>query len=81
MAPASGDEVVGVATVDSAFHTPHSALESAALKRSTDGYGREIFIEKDGMNGKPDIWYYFDSKGRKRRKVRKGHGVFIETLE
>jgi hypothetical protein len=55
--------------------------KTSGLRRSFDAYGREIFIEKDGMNGKPDIWYDFDSKGRKRLKLRKGNTVLIEKLE
>jgi hypothetical protein len=66
---------------DSAFRTPHSAIESFALKRSTDGYGREIFVETEDPNGKPMVWYQYDSKGTKFRNERKGFGVIREAVD
>ena len=51
------------------------------LSIRTDDYGREIFIEKDGANGKPAIWYDFDlQKGRKRR-IRVCTYLFMDHLD
>ncbi len=48
---------------------------TSGLKRSLDAYGKEIFVEKEAANGKPMVWYNFDSKGRKKRWERKGNAI------
>ncbi|MFN0278534.1 MAG: AAA family ATPase [Pyrinomonadaceae bacterium] len=52
------------------------------LKRGFDGYGREIFIEKeDEYTGKPIIWYNYDSKKRVRRFERDVAGILVKMVE
>ena len=52
------------------------------LKRGVDGYGRDIFIEKEcEYNGRPIIWYQYDSKGNLYRKERDSLGISITRLE
>lgn len=56
--------------------------EMAGIKRSFDGYGREIFIEREDERGEPLIWTVTESKGNKFRKVRKPNiGIFVERVE
>jgi len=52
------------------------------LKRGVDGYGREMFIEKEfEYNGKPIVWYQYDSKGKLIRKDRSTWGITISRPE
>ena len=52
------------------------------LRRGVDGNGREIFIEKEyEHDGKPIIWYQYDSKGNLYRKERDSLGIDIKRLE
>ena len=51
-----------------------------SLKRSLDGYGREIFVESEDANGKPMVWYKVDSNGTKFRHERKGFAVIGERV-
>jgi len=53
----------------------------AGLTLRLDGYGREIFVEEMGTNGKPTVWYDYDSKGRRKRWTRKLDGIFGELAE
>lgn len=48
------------------------------LKYGIDGYGREIYIQSQDVNGKPMIWYRIDRNGRKTRCERK---LFATTQE
>jgi len=45
-----------------------------------DGYGREISVEKETPDGKPLIWYEYDSKGTKLRRERRGFAVISERI-
>jgi len=76
--PGNGSEPVGATTgslspLDSQLSTQNPMH---GLKLSYDGYGHEIFVEKEAYDGKPVIWYNFDSKGRKKRWERKCNGIF-----
>ncbi len=62
--------------------TEAGGSDTPGLKRSLDGYGREIFIEEEAENGEPLIWYQYDSKGNKHRKTRKPNvGILVERVE
>lgn len=58
--------------------TSHSCPERPALlghlKRSFDKNDREIFVEKEDENGKPIVWYYYDTTGQLSRYENKGWG-------
>jgi len=48
------------------------------LKHGVDGYGRDMFIEKEQHHdGKPIVWYQYDSKGKVIRKDRDSWGISI----
>ncbi len=72
----------------SAFRIPQSALFLASLRRRSvydlerdiNGYGREIWVESRYNDGRPSIWYEFDSKGRKIRRERDAIGINLKTL-
>ena len=52
------------------------------LKHGIDGYGREIFIEKEyEHNGKPEVWYQHDSKNNLIKKTRTTWGITITHPE
>ena len=40
------------------------------MKLAEDGYGRAIWIEEKGADGRPWIFYRYDSKGRLKRYSR-----------
>ena len=46
-----------------------------------DAYGRFIWIEKTGHDGKPDVYYKYDSKGRLMKHTRKIFGYEITPAE
>jgi hypothetical protein len=50
-------------------------LNNSGLKHSYDGYGRDIFIEKETDDGKPQIWYRRAPSGTIHRSERKGFGI------
>ena len=50
------------------------------LSTCLDGYGREIFVESEDVNGKPMIWYQYDEKGNKTCHKRGLFGVKVEHL-
>lgn len=58
---------------------PFSTLNSR-LSIRLDAYGREIFVEREDANGKPMVWYQYDSKGVKYRRERKGFAVLSEAV-
>ena len=52
------------------------------LKHGIDGYGKDIYIEKEcPVTGRPIIWYKFDKKGRKLRHVRGNLCIRTEQLD
>ncbi|MEO7155928.1 MAG: AAA family ATPase [Vicinamibacterales bacterium] len=52
------------------------------LKRGVDGYGRERFIEKEEEhNGRPILWYQYNSDGNLYRKERDSLGITLKRLE
>lgn len=51
------------------------------LERSYTALGKEIFIEKRGPNGQPDIWYSHDTKGNRMRHVRKDYAIFVTLVD
>ncbi len=70
----------------SAFRAPPSAIPWAAgmgriritdLKRGLNDYGKEIFIESEDERGKPQVWYWLDSKRRFNRSERKASGGIV----
>lgn len=51
------------------------------LKHGIDGYGRDVFILKEQHHdGKPLVWFQYDSKGKIIRKDRDSWGVSITHL-
>ena len=44
------------------------------LKRVFNEYGKEMFVEKEYSDGKPQVWYEFDNKGHKHRWEHRGDG-------
>jgi hypothetical protein len=50
-------------------------LNNSGLKHSYDGYGRDIYIEKETDDGKPKIWYRRAPSGTIHRSERKGFGI------
>lgn len=66
-------------------HSSHSCAERPALlghlKRSFDKNDREIFVEKEDENGKPIVWYMYDTTGQLSRCERKGVGVIGRHLD
>lgn len=75
------DSQAEIEDIDDASLAEESENPKPGLKRSIDGYGREIFIESEDANGKPMIWYQYDSKGNKFRHERKGFAVIGERVE
>lgn len=73
--------VVSDEIVPDAFVTPasHSCAERPALlghlKRSFDKNDREIFVEREDENGRPIVWYMYDTTGQLRRCEFKGFGT------
>lgn len=45
------------------------------LKRSLDKNYREIFVEREDENGKPIVWYMYDTTGQLSRYEYKGFGA------
>ena len=56
-----------------------SALDR--LKKAEDAYGRSIWIEKVGYDGRPDVYYKYDSKGRLKKHTRKIFGYVVTPAE
>jgi hypothetical protein len=56
-----------------------SALDR--LKRAEDAYGREIWIETVGYDGRPDVYYRYDSDGRLMKHARKVFGYVVTPAE
>jgi hypothetical protein len=51
------------------------------LKRAKDGYGRPIWVEEKGHDGKPNVFYRYDSKGRLMKYTRKIFGYSVTAAE
>lgn len=51
------------------------------LRRSEDGYGREIWVERMGKDKKPDIFYRYNSKGRLMKYSRTLYGYSVDEAE
>ena len=51
------------------------------LRRSEDGYGREIWVETMGTDGKPDVFYRYNSKGRLMKFARTLYGYSVSEAE
>ena len=62
---------------DSESEIPHS---EPPLRLSHDGYGREIYVEREDQNGKPMVWYRRETKGAKIRFTRKNTCTDIERV-
>lgn len=56
-----------------------SALDR--LKKGKDGYGRTIWIEGMETDGKPEIYYAYDSNGRLMKHTRDLYGYTITHAE
>lgn len=53
---------------------PVRAALLSHLKRSFDNNDREIFVEREDENGKPIVWYLYDTTGQLSRYENKGFG-------
>jgi hypothetical protein len=51
------------------------------LKRAEDAYGRPIWIEKVGRDGRPDVYYKYGSKDRLMKHTRKTFGYAVTPAE
>lgn len=51
------------------------------LKRGVDGYGREIFILEEQNDGRPNVWFEYDSNGKLLRKERDTYGPKIKHID
>jgi len=56
-----------------------SALDR--LRMTEDAYGRVIWIEKTGHDGKPVVYYKYNSKGRLMKHTRKIFGYDVTPAE
>lgn len=55
--------------------------DKPALKCRLDGYGHEMWVEKEDGTGKPLLWYTVSPKGVIRRRERQpGGGIICQTL-
>lgn len=69
------EDVVPDAFVSQASHScPERPALLGHLKRSFDKNDREIFVEKEDENGKPLVWYMYDTTGQLTRYEFKGFG-------
>jgi hypothetical protein len=50
------------------------------LERDINGYGREIWVESRYPTGKPIIFYEFDDKGNKIRRIHSTWGHDVKNL-
>ena len=50
----------------------------ANMEHSTDDYGREIFVEHRTGDGRPAVWYQYNSAGILQKKTRNANGIQIE---
>jgi hypothetical protein len=73
------DEGVGPEPEGFVSRASHSCAERPAflghLKRSFDKNDREIFVEREDENGKPIVWYMYDTTGQLSRYEFKGFGA------
>jgi len=51
------------------------------LRHTLDAYGRNIWIESEDNNGKPTLWYRYDSKNRLCRMENKGYFITTTRVE
>ncbi len=51
------------------------------LEREFDGYGRIQYIESRDPNGKPDLWYAYNSSGKPQKYERKGYAIIRSDIE
>lgn len=56
-----------------------SALDR--LRRGEDGYGRPIWIEEMDSDGKPNIFYRYNTSGRLMKYTRTLYGYSITPAE
>lgn len=56
-----------------------SALDR--LRRGEDGYGRAIWIEKMGKDGKPFVFYRYETNGRLMKYTRGLYGYSVSPAE
>ena len=55
--------------------------EGKPLELMEDAYGKPIYVEEfQDHDGKPKIWYNYDSNGRRKRWERKGHGGVFGSM-
>jgi AAA domain len=73
----AAEVLIGPAGEAQLRRTSNGAAEEG-LKRATDGYDREIFIEKEDERGQPLVWYRFDKHGNKFRHERRGTSIMID---
>jgi len=62
--------------------SPHARRPALppGLRRSLDGYDREIFIEQQDPLGRPTIWYQYDGNTLKRME-RQGFAIVVSRVE
>ncbi len=71
--------VAAAGAVEELTGGPETEPLDMGLKRVVRN-GREILVEKEFENGKPQIWYDFDRSGRKCRKEHSGTGVTVTRV-
>ncbi|MGD9564431.1 MAG: AAA family ATPase [Pyrinomonadaceae bacterium] len=57
------------------------AIETPALERSFNAYGKEIWVESRNEQGKPLVWYHHDRRGRRYKNARNSLGIYVTRAE
>lgn len=61
--------------------TANGRPDLSSMKRDLDGYGREIFVEKEEKNGQRMVWYQRDKYGKLYRKTRRFTSIVYDLIE
>jgi hypothetical protein len=62
-------------------NVPKVTKKGGFSKQFRTAYGRVIWIEKVGYDGRPAVYYRYDSKGRLKKHTRKIFGYMVTPAE
>ena len=71
----NGDAVEGSAAIED----PPSPFPGTTPR--LNAYGKTIYVESEDNLGRPALWYFIHSDGRRMRAVRKFHGIFMDCVD